>query len=161
MAADRIAAMFVQPARSTDYEAVRALDKTLVGVRDRAEALRAWISRGECLVARADDGDIAGFVVANCSFFAQSFIVLLVVHPGYRRRGVASALIRAVEARSPTAKLFTSTNQSNTVMHTVCESLGFVRSGIIENLDEGDPEIIYFKRLDRSSSLPSAAPPNS
>jgi hypothetical protein len=32
-------------------------------------------------------------------------------------------------------------------MQAVYESLGFVRSGFVENLDEGDPEIIYFKRL--------------
>jgi hypothetical protein len=32
-------------------------------------------------------------------------------------------------------------------LQAVCESLGFIRSGVVENLDEGDPEIIYFKRL--------------
>ena len=90
---------------------------------------------------------LVGFAIANDSFFAQYFLVLVVVHEDHRRRGVASALIRAVEARSPTPKLFTSTNQSNTAMQAVCESLGFVRSGIIENLDEGDPEVIYFKRI--------------
>lgn len=31
-------------------------------------------------------------------------------------------------------------------MQAVCESLGFVR-GVVENLDEGDPEISYFTRL--------------
>ena len=139
--------MLVEPAAGADYEAVRALDRTLIGVRDRGEALREWITRGECLVARDDNGNVIGFAVANCSFFAQSFIVLLVVHHDHRRRGVASALIRAVEARSPTPKLFTSTNQSNRAMQAVCESLGFVRSGVVENLDEGDPEIIYFRRL--------------
>jgi len=139
--------MLVEPALSSDYEAVRALDRTLIGVRDRAKTLREWITRRECLVARAHDGNIVGFAVANCSFFAQSFIVLLVVHENHRRRGGASALIRSIEARSPTPKLFTSTNESNAAMQVVCESLGFVRSGVIENLDEGDPEIIYFKRL--------------
>ena len=139
--------MRVAPATLADYEPIRTLDLLLTGVRDRAEALREWISRGECLVARADDGAVMGFAIANCSFFAQAFIVLVIVDPAYRRRGVASALIGAVEARSPTRKLFTSTNQSNTPMQAVCESLGFVRSGIIENLDEGDPELVYFKQL--------------
>lgn len=32
-------------------------------------------------------------------------------------------------------------------MQRMCEALGFVRSGYIENLDEGDPEIVYFKPL--------------
>lgn len=139
--------MLVEEAHEADYAAVRALDRLLVGVRDRSEALREWIARRECLVARADGGEIAGFAIVTRDFFAQCFIALLVVHPEQRRRGVASTLIRAVEARSPTPKLFTSTNQSNTAMQAVCEKLGFVRSGFVENLDEGDPEIIYFKRV--------------
>jgi GNAT superfamily N-acetyltransferase len=138
--------VLVERATMDDVEAVRTLDRLLPGLRDRSEALLEWIARGECLVARRE-GELAGFAVANASFFAQCFIVLLVVHPSHRRRGVASALIRRVEATSPTAKLFTSTNRSNRAMQAVCHSLGFVPSGIIENLDEDDPELVYFKRL--------------
>ena len=50
-------------------------------------------------------------------------------------------------ARRHGAKLFTSTNQSNAAMHAFCAAAGFVRSGVIENLDDGDPEIVYFKAL--------------
>lgn len=138
--------MIVERATIDDYDAVRALDRLLAGVRDRGEALRVWIAAGECVVAR-EGNDVVGFAVANCSFFAQGFLVLLVVHPDHRRQGVASALIRHVEAHCPTAKLFTSTNRSNTVMKAVCESLGFMTSGIVENLEDDDPELIYCKRL--------------
>lgn len=69
------------------------------------------------------------------------------MEPAHRRHGVATALMRHVESICPTAKLFTSTNESNTPMQRLCKTLGFVRSGWIENLDEGDPEIIYFKRV--------------
>jgi hypothetical protein len=31
-------------------------------------------------------------------------------------------------------------------MQRLCESLGYLRSGLIENLDDGDPEVFYFKR---------------
>src|SRR5262245_18145068 len=37
-------------------------------------------------------------------------------------------------------------------MQALCEKLGYVKSGWIDNLDEGDPGIIYFKRLDFSKS---------
>jgi GNAT superfamily N-acetyltransferase len=83
----------------------------LSGLRDRHEALRHWTVRGEVLVARASDA-VVGFAVANWSFFAHCFIALVVVHPDQRRRGIASALIRHVEAECPSAKLFTSTNRS-------------------------------------------------
>lgn len=32
-------------------------------------------------------------------------------------------------------------------MRALCEKLGFVESGYIENLDEAGPEIFYFKRM--------------
>jgi hypothetical protein len=44
-------------------------------------------------------------------------------------------------------KLFTSTNLSHERMQRLCERLGSVRSGIIEHLDEDDPELVYFKQL--------------
>lgn len=47
--------------------------------------------------------------------------------------------------RADTAKLFTSTNESNVAMQRLCDRLGYVRSGFIENLDERDPEVVYFK----------------
>jgi hypothetical protein len=53
--------------------------------------------------------------------------------------------MREWEAVAVTPKLFTSTNESNIPMQQLCERLGYARSGLIENLDEGDPEIIYFK----------------
>lgn len=43
-------------------------------------------------------------------------------------------------------KLFTSTNLSNEQMLRLCERLRHVRSGIIEHLDEDDPEVFYFKQ---------------
>jgi ribosomal protein S18 acetylase RimI-like enzyme len=138
--------MIIESAVVGDYDSVRALDRMLIGVRDRAEALRHWIACGECLVAREGD-DVVGFAVVNRSFFAQPFIVLLIVHPDQRRRGIASALIRHVECTSAGPKLFTSTNRSNVAMQAVLRSLGFVPSGVVENLEENDPELIFFKRI--------------
>jgi hypothetical protein len=46
-----------------------------------------------------------------------------------------------------TEKLFTSTNLSNLPMQGIMSKLGYRPSGVIENLDPGDPELIYFKRL--------------
>jgi hypothetical protein len=57
--------------------------------------------------------------------------------------------MRHLERICPSEKLFTSTNESNMPMQRLCEKLGFVRSGWIDNLDDGDPEIIFFKRLAR------------
>ena len=60
---------------------------------------------------------------------------------------IISALIRHLINECRTPKLFTSTNQSNFPMQRLLATLGFDRSSFIENLDEGDPEWVYFKRL--------------
>ena len=93
------------------------------------------------------DGIVRGSVIADESFFEQFFVRLLIVHPDFRRRGLAIALMRAAGLDCQTGKIFTSTNQSNLPMQRLCDRLGFVKSGRIENLDEGDPELIYVKFL--------------
>lgn len=40
-------------------------------------------------------------------------------------------------------ELWTSTNQSNQPMQRLLERLGFLPSGVIEGLDEGDPELVF------------------
>ena len=88
-----------------------------------------------------------GYAVFDRSLFEQPFVALLCVSGSHRRLGIGSALMRYIGSICAEDKLFTSTNQSNMPMQNLCEQLGFIRSGYIENLDEGDPEIIYFKRV--------------
>jgi len=61
-------------------------------------------------------------------------------------------MIEYFEKISPTKKVFSSTNQSNEKMKKLFLSIGYVESGYIKNLDEGDPEIIYFKQIDDNNS---------
>ncbi len=78
-------------------------------------------------------------------FFAQPFVALLVVAPGFRRRGFASRLLAAVEAEVA-GPLWTSTNRSNAPMIALLEGRGYDRMGEVAGLDEGDPEL-FFRRL--------------
>lgn len=90
---------------------------------------------------------MAGFAVLGRWLHGQVFISLLVVHLECRRRGVATALVSGAERVCSTEKPSTSTSGSNAAMRALCEKLGFVESGYIENLDEASPEILYFKRM--------------
>lgn len=135
-----------------DFEQICALDETVHGRPARRRLIGEAFSKGQIAVARVD-GVIRGFVITDESFFDQFYVRLLMVHPEFRRRGLATALMRAAELDCQSSKLFTSTNQSDIPMQRLCDRLGFVRSGFIENLDEGDPEIIYVKIL-----APAAAP---
>ena len=140
--------VIIEKALSGDFEQIIALARP-----EQRSLIGAALGRGRCVVARVD-GSVRGFLVADDRFFGHTFVELLHVHPDFRRRGIATALMRAAELDAATEKLFTSTNQSNIPMQRLCEKIGFVRSGIVENLDEGDPEIFFFKRLAPSSSPP-------
>jgi len=130
-----------------DLEAICDIDALVLGSRDRCEYLAGAVDTGHGWVARIS-GVAVGFAIFAPSFFGQWFIELLVVHPGYRRLGVATALIGRCESICPAKKLFTSTNQSNTPMLLLLSRLNYKESGYVDNLDEGDPEIIFVKWLD-------------
>jgi ribosomal protein S18 acetylase RimI-like enzyme len=136
----------IERASKPDFEHICELDETLLGSGRRRRQIAEAFGRGEVAVARVD-GVVRGYVIADASFFEQGFVKLVVVHPEFRRRGLATALMRAAELDCETEKLFTSTNQSNVAMQRLCERIGFVKSGYVENLDEDDPEIFYMKRL--------------
>ncbi|MBA2425551.1 MAG: GNAT family N-acetyltransferase [Actinobacteria bacterium] len=130
----------IRHARRPDLPALVAIDPL-----GRTEYLARAIRESKCWIARAERA--AGFVVFDQTFFGYGFIWLLVVAPEYRRRGIATSLIHYIESICPTAKLFTSANQSNTIMQALCGRTGFVPSGVIDNLDDDDPEVVYYKRL--------------
>ena len=141
----------VEPARAGDLEHIIAMDPRVADTPGRREFHERAFAAGETLIARRGDC-VVGFAVFDRSFYEQPFIALLYVEPAERRTGAARAIVRYVESICPGDKLFTSTNESNDAMHAFCAALGYVRSGCIDNLDEGDPEIVYFTRLEARAS---------
>jgi len=113
----------------------------------RVGFLRSAIADGTALVA-VTSGAIVGYAVLDHSFYGNAFLALLVVRADSRRRGFGTALLHAAEARARTPKLFTSTNASNLPMQHLLDNAGYQRSGVIENLDPGDPELVYVRYLD-------------
>ena len=60
---------------------------------------------------------------------------------------IGSALVRHVEGLCRSDRLFTSTNESNLAMRALLEKLRYTRSGVVDDLDPGDPELIFSKQL--------------
>lgn len=136
----------IRLANEGDIEALWSLDLVARGENRRREFIRRSIASGACFVAVAED-EVIGYGVLNYSFYDNGCLDMLYVHSDHRRRGAAEALLRHLESLCETSKLFTSTNLSNLAMQSLLAKLGYVLSGLIHNLDEGDPEIVYFKRL--------------
>ena len=119
-------------------------------IAQREEERRVFIRRevldGNCYVAVAD-GPAIGYGVLNYTFYYNGCIDMLYVNSDHRRSGAGTALMRHMESICRTPKLFTSSNLSNLPMQSLLAKLGYELSGLIHNLDEGDPEIVYFKLL--------------
>lgn len=136
----------ISPATEQDLTALIALDTVAAQEPQRCEAIRHWIEQKICFVLRRE-GKIAGYGVLHYHFFGCGFIELLMVDPALRGQGIGSALLAALQQQCRTEKLFTSVNTSNTGMQALLLRQGFVLSGQVDNLDDGDPELFYFRRL--------------
>jgi ribosomal protein S18 acetylase RimI-like enzyme len=115
--------------------------------QDRRDFIKRSVLNKKCYIA-VIKGKPVGYTVLQYDFwdFSGGFISMLLVHEDFRRRGIGSQLVEYVEGICKEEKLFTSTNQSNKAMQSLLEKLKYKKSGIIHNLDPGDPELIYFKK---------------
>ena len=135
----------VRPAGRADLQALIAIDPIMLTDTERRQSIAHWMAAGQCFVAVLDD-KLVGYVALTKGFFHQPFVELLIVAEDSRRSGIGVALTNHCIALIPAgAKLWTSTNSSNLPMQGLLLKLGFVRSGIVENMDEGDPELIFVR----------------
>jgi ribosomal protein S18 acetylase RimI-like enzyme len=110
----------------------------------RRTELRRMLVQSCCLLAMAKDGPM-GYAVLEYTFFGHGFIPLICVAAAHQGMGIGFRLLSELESRCITAKLFTSCNASNERAQRLFLRAGFVPSGTIDNLDAGDPELVYFK----------------
>lgn len=168
------APVMVRQARPGDVRGIEEADLVARVDRDRRRFIRHSVAEGAAYVAvfggvaagavatggaasggagaagsesTTTEGAVVGYLVLEHGFFGRGFISMLAVHPDHRRAGVATALVHHAERACRSDRLFTSTNQSNLVMQALLDRLGYVRSGIVDHLDPGDPELIYSRLL--------------
>ncbi|MEM1426930.1 MAG: GNAT family N-acetyltransferase [Cyanobacteria bacterium P01_H01_bin.130] len=136
--------MLIRDATEDDIAGMIAIDPIAAIADTRRQEIGEWVRNGRAIAALMD-GQVVGYGVLEYTFFGCGFISMLIVRDGYRRRGIATALVQRLEETCRTAKLFTSTNESNAPMRALMAKLSYEPSGIVHNLDEGDPELFYFK----------------
>ena len=136
----------IRVARSADIDELVRLDTVVPRDPTKAEFIRRWVEAGECFVAEGG-GRILGYGVLNYQFFHDGNVDMLMIHPDFRGQGVGRKLLRHLEALCRTENFWVTTNLSNQPMQRLLASEGFKLSGFVDNLDERDPELIFFKRL--------------
>ena len=133
----------IRQATAEDIDEILAFDHLVYQEKDRAAFIRRVVGQGACFVAV--QGGLLGYAVLEYTFFEQGFVSMLYVRDENRRSGVGMALMSHLETICRTRKLFTSTNLSNRPMQALLERLGYHLSGVIHDLDEGDPELVFVK----------------
>ena len=118
------------------------LDAIVPRDHPRRDAVAAAAADGRCWLIRSDQAVMAHLILGH-PFFGFPFIETLYVAEGFRRRGCGRALMRHAVAMHAGRKLFTSTNTSNAPMRALLAAEGFVQCGWIDNLDPGDPELVF------------------
>lgn len=140
------AGIAIRCAAAADLQAILSLDPQARSLPCRRASIERALENECCHVAELD-GELVAFGIVERTFFDNGFVPLLYVSSRWRRHGIGGELLQHLERQCPTAKLFTSTNRSNLLMQHLLRKLGYVPSGIIDNLDEGDPELVFFKQL--------------
>ncbi|HEX5138070.1 MAG TPA: GNAT family N-acetyltransferase [Planctomycetota bacterium] len=130
----------IRAASAADSDAIASLLRP-----EWHDTMRRAIAGGGCAVAEID-GRIVAYVCRDETFYGNGWVSLLYVREEARRRGLGEALMRHAMASCRTEKLFTSTNLSNGPMQALLGKLGFELTGVIHNLDPGDPELVYLRR---------------
>ncbi len=131
----------LRAAQAEDVSAIVAIDPHSPG---RPEEILS-LARGQASLVAVEDGEIVGFLgLRPGHFYRRDFIDLLFVAARRRRHGIGRALIRAALHSASTPRVFTSTNESNTPMRELLRSDGWIPSGVLTGLDEGDPEHVFF-----------------
>jgi GNAT superfamily N-acetyltransferase len=136
----------IRPATGADAALIASIDAASGAPQDahRAALVPTLLAFGMSWIAEADSA-AAGYAIVSKRFFSRPFVELLVVAPAHRRQGVGEALMARCEEAHDGGALFTSTNQSNTAMQALMAKAGYGASGIIYNLDPGDPELVFVK----------------
>jgi len=135
----------VRAASAKDVEQIVAIEPV---PPERADEIMALVVGGACHVA-LEEAAIVGFIgVRVHHFYGRDFVDLLFVAPSARRRGLGRNLLRAALKGAWTPRVFTSTNQSNAPMRSLLANEGWTPGGVLNGLDEGDPEHVFFHDVD-------------
>jgi GNAT superfamily N-acetyltransferase len=142
----RLFGMEIRRPEAADLAAVMTLAEAALSPERAGPFIRSHVERHHLLVAE-DDGEVLGFLAYRTDWFQCTLVTGIAVRPDSRRKGIARALVKAVEQMSPSPRLFSSTEETNAVSIQMHTALGFAPSGHIDNLPQGYRELLFYKRL--------------
>jgi ribosomal protein S18 acetylase RimI-like enzyme len=142
-----------------DLDPVLALATAVIGPERSGAFVRSYRDRHHLLVAGIGE-EVAGCLAYRTDWFGCTFVTLVSVREDFRRQGIARALYRAVEEMSPSPRVFSSTEETNTSSIRMHTAIGFTPSGYIDNLPQGYRELLFYRRRrpGGASDVPGRSP---
>ena len=131
-----------------DARSIKSIDTIVPINSSRAELIDKWLKNDIVLVAELDNL-IVGYGVINHEFFRQNQIDMLMISQEYRGKRIGENLLLSLEQYADTNKLFVTTNLSNHIMHKLLLRIGYKPCGYIDELDPGDPELVFVKYVEK------------
>jgi GNAT superfamily N-acetyltransferase len=132
--------------RVADAHPCAELAALVIGEERSGAFIRSHLERHHLIVAEAD-AEVIGLLAYRTDWFQCTFVTLVVVKEPFRRKGIAREFFKAVEAISPTPRLFSSSEETNAVSIRMHMALGFTPSGHIDNLPQGTRELLFYRRI--------------
>jgi GNAT superfamily N-acetyltransferase len=127
----------IRLAVSEDAASIKSFDE-FAGSRHRE------IEAESCLVALIDDQVVAYASCEPHGLLGQPLLTFLCVRPEFRRRGLATELVKAVQFRARGRKLLSSTEDWCTGTQRIFERLGWKKVGEISGVNkDGSSEWFY------------------
>jgi N-acetylglutamate synthase-like GNAT family acetyltransferase len=136
----------IRPPRAGDAAPCAALAALVVGPDRAGSFIQAHLERHHLIVAQAD-GAVVGLCAYRTDWFQCTLVSLVVVQEDYRRRGIAREFFRSVEAVSPSPRIFSSAQETDSRAIRMHAALGFTPSGYIDNLPQGTRELLFYRRV--------------
>ena len=136
----------IRQALRDEFDSIYAIDNTPGDEEERRKLILKSLDEDNTYIALRNN-QIIGYIILEHSFFNRGFISMLFVELYHRRSGIGSALIQYIEGFCKSDRIFTSTNSSNKPMQDLLKKLEYNQSGIVNDLDPGDPELFYSKKL--------------
>jgi GNAT superfamily N-acetyltransferase len=132
--------------RVADAAPCATLAALVIGEERAGAFIKSHMERHHLIVAEAER-DVVGLLAYRTDWFQCAFVSLVVVQEKFRRKGIAREFFKAVEAISPTPRLFSSAEETNGVSIRMHMALGFTPSGHIDNLPQGTRELLFYRRI--------------